>query len=113
MSGVGDGCAEAATGPDDGFDHGMPVVQLPALRHAEVETYVHAGIAPATKCVCRADLDHFKGMPCLEPSTAQLKASSVIIFETNASQTNDRRGLRSPGSTCSTPRKPGVTPYKG
>ena len=53
---------EPATGPDDGFGHGMPLVQVPAPRLAEVEAYVHAGIAPATKCVCCADLDHFKGM---------------------------------------------------
>jgi hypothetical protein len=36
-------------------------VQVPAPR-AGVEAYVHTGIAPATKRVCCADLDHLKRM---------------------------------------------------
>jgi hypothetical protein len=62
MSGAGDGQVEAATGSDDSFGHGTLLVQMPALRQAEAEAYIHAGIAPATKCVCCADLDRFKGM---------------------------------------------------
>jgi len=39
---------------------------------ADVEAFIQAGIAPATKCVCCADLDHFKGTVAMLRRTDRL-----------------------------------------
>jgi hypothetical protein len=54
-------------------------VQVPALKRTEpdIEAYVQAGIASATKRACRADLSHFEAWGGIIPATDALVAVNL------------------------------------
>src|SRR5271166_5231200 len=84
---------------------------------AEVETYVQAGIAPATKRAYRADLDHFQAwggqLPAsdgllaayLAAHAETLSVATLVRRLASISVAHETHGLPNPGPVAADPRR--------